>query len=204
MSQAGNRTKLLALVVVLLGLAVVFRGSLFGGAAEQSVSEEPTLRERYLADVELTERHERLAAESQRWVEAQRVIEDQWTVASRELVRGRTIELAEAGFRERVLAEVKDLKFLESSANAIAQAAAPITPGQVPSPIRPVALRLEVRTDAPEDVYRLIDRLEHLPDMRASVGSVQINGPGLAQVLGEVRATIQINALALVGEEVSR
>lgn len=205
-TQRRGATPILLAGVVVLGGIVLYR-NFFAGPSEAAAESDapPTAREQYIEELALTRRQEALIAQNEKWSQARAGAESAWDDVSRELVRGRTMELAEAGFRERVLAEVKDMKFIDSSANTqrptesaptqpVAQAAS-----QTAS-IRTIGLKVDVRTNSPAEVYRLIDRLEHMPDARAGVIGVELRGPGLAQTPGEVSASITVHALALVGE----
>ncbi len=211
MSTQRTSTPWLLAGVVVLGGVVLYRQFAGAPSAEAATDAEPSARERYLDALAQTDRQKGLLESAARWREALAATRESWDRASRELVRGRTQELAEAGFRERVLAEVKDLKFAESSANTVkieatvatggaGGTAAPSPGAAAPAAVRPIGLKVDVRTDSPAEVYRLIDRLEHMPDARAGVVSVEVKGPGLAQALGEVNATITVHALALIGE----
>lgn len=212
MSRPANRTPLLLGAVVLLGALVAWRT--FASAPSESSDDAPlTKRDEYLQSAERAERDRALLANAQAWKSAAAAAAVQWDTARAEMVKGRTPELAEVSFRERVLAEIKDLKFTESSANSVPPAGitpppAPVqptarpAPASVPTPsVRVIALKVDVRTDSPAEVYRLIDRLENLSDLRAGVVSLQIKGPGLAQIPAEVSATLQVHALALIGED---
>ena len=215
MSQRGNTTPWLLAAVVLLGAVVVGRSVLGTGTEDQGeAAEAPTMREQYLNAIALSRRQQSLIDSEEAWARKLADTRSAWNEISRELVRGRTVELAEAGFRQRILAEVKDFKFLDGSANSVpvtppAQPAGsptpspaiPATPAGSAQSVRPIALRVEVRTDTPAEVYRLIDRIENLLDARAGVVSVQFRGPGLAQTPGEVSATLLVHAAALIGED---
>jgi hypothetical protein len=206
-AQRRGATPLLLAGVVLLGGVVLYRNFFSNTAsAAEEADAAPTPRERYLEELSLSRRQQALADQAEQWNAALERARGAWDSASREMVRGRTLELAEAGFRERVLAEVKDLKFSDSSANTqrveapAAAAPLPVAPASGTASVRTIGLKVDVRTDSPAEVYRLIDRLENMPDARAGVVSVELRGPGLAQTPGEVNASITVQALALIGE----
>ncbi len=207
----SGATPILLAGVVVLGGVVLYRNFFSAPLADEEADTAPTPRERYLEELALSRRQDALIEQWGLWEGALVGARSAWVSVSRVLVRGRTIELAEAGFRERVLAEVKDLKFIESSANTQRVEAAPATqpaPSNAASApaaaaVRTIGLKVDVRTDSPAEVYRLIDRLENMPDTRAGVIGVELRGPGLAQTPGEVSATITVHALALIGEGTS-
>ncbi len=207
MSKTRGTTPWLLGVVVVLGAVVLGRQFIGAGTGgEEGGDEAPSARERYLDAVALTQRQRALLDAAESWRAALAGAEQAWDSASRELVRARTVELAEATFRERVLAEVKDLRFSESSANSVAvpvESNPASASGGAPADavVRAIGLRVDVRTDTPGEVYRLIDRIENLADVRAGVVGVQIKGPGLAQLPAEVTATIDVRAVALIGEQ---
>lgn len=207
MSSKGTKTPWLLGAVVLLGVAVAVSRFASGDADTDGSSGEevPSAKERYLDALALERRQRSLLDGADQWRSALASAEAAWELVRHELVRARTIELAEAGFRERILAEVKDLRFSESSANSVpVPAATPAQPTAQPgaaATVRAIGLRVDLRTDSPAEVYRLIDRIENLSDVRAGVVGVQIKGPGLAQTPGEVTATLDLRAVALIGTE---
>lgn len=206
MSTSPSKAPLLLGTVVILGAVVAWRS--FAGSPSEAESDlPPTPREAYLDAADRAQRDAALLRNADAWKDAARAAAGQWDLARAEMVKGRTQELAEVSLRERVLAEIKDLKFIESSANSVAATGAPpaSSGGAAASPVSPtvrvIALKVDVRTDTPAEVYRLIDRLENLSDLRAAVTSVQVKGPGLAQIPAEVSATLNVQALALIGED---
>lgn len=217
MNRHKSATPWLLAAVVILGAVVVGRSVVGSGADDQAdAAEAPSMREQYLNALSLSRRQQSLIDAEEAWSRKLADTRSAWNEISRELVRGRTVELAEAGFRQRILAEVKDFKFTDGSANsvpvtppaqpsgAVAAAQSPpgaLSPADTAQSVRAIALRVEVRTDTPAEVYRLIDRIENLPDARAGVVSVQVRGPGLAQTPSEVSATLLVHAVALIGED---
>lgn len=125
---------------------------------------------------------------------------EQWSRIKQRCITGKTAELAEAGFRERVLAATKDLGITNANAAPVRLDAAVEPSKPVDAAVRPIALRVQFDTDKPQDVYRVVDVLENLPDIRATVTQVSINGPGLPQVPTQITASITLRAIAVVGE----
>lgn len=204
-SQA--RTGMLAGIVFLLLVLVLWRqfgsGSsgatpTGGGASDASAS----LPEQYRKEMEISHHQRQLTSAGPAWAGAAARLHEEWAKARQQLVKGKTLELAEAGFRERVLAEVKEFKFLSAKANAAPPPASPDGSGAAASsPIKVIGLRVEVDSDNPDDIYRLIDRIENMPDARAAVTAVKLEGPGFKLEPGRLAATIQVQGLALVGDE---
>ncbi len=203
----NSRVLVLGAAVVALGALVLWRwyGASGSPAGDAAAGDTPSLREQYLDAAALTARQKALVDAADRWAGVLAEARARWDQARHELVKGRTQELAEASFRERVLGEVKDLKFVNTRANSVAVplqggAAATGNPGVTKAGpiIRPIALKLEVDTDATADVYKLIDRLENLPDVRVNVSSLKLTGPGFRQVPGQVTAELELRALAVV------
>ena len=66
-----------------------------------------------------------------------------------------------------------------------------------------VWIRLRVSFDAhmPGDAYGAVDRLEHLHDVRTVIGDVKVDGPGRMQTHQTITVTLEVDALAVVGEE---
>lgn len=211
MSGQGSKTPWLLGAVLILGAVVLGRQFLGGGGGGGGDGgsdgvDAPSAKERYLEAVALSRRQRALLDNAEAWRGALAGAERAWDTVRREAVRARTVELAEASFRERVLAEVKDLRFTDGAANSVPVPVEGVAAGTGAAPaglpaVRAIGLRVEVRTDSPAEVYRLIDRIENLPDVRAGVVGVEIKGPGLAQTPPGVSATIDVRAVALIGED---
>lgn len=197
----ASRTALLGLSVLVLLALVLWRGVGDGVETGQDADEALSPKRRYLDAMELNQRQDALIASADRWRAARVEAEERWRDVRSQLVRGRTPELAAASFRERVLGEVKDLKFLSSKAGATAAPGGQTGAGRPGQSIQPVALKVEVDADNPESVYRLVDRLENLPDIRATVTQLRLVGPGFRQTPGQLSVEFELRALALIGDE---
>lgn len=124
-----------------------------------------------------------------------------WGQVRAEMIVAPTLDQAEAGFRERVLAVTKDFSLTAVSASPVRIEAAATTAAATTGAavVRPVALRLQFDTAKPQDAYRLIDLLENMPDLRSSVTNVSLVGPGLMQTTNQVTVNITVRALASIG-----
>jgi len=60
---------------------------------------------------------------------------------------------------------------------------------------------LLVDSRRPEDVFTLIARIEHMPELMTNVRSVTVAGPERMQIERQVGATSVVEAIALVGSE---
>lgn len=159
--------------------------------------------------------HQALLDAQPRWNDALHRARAHWAEVRTGVVPGATLELAEARFRDLVLEATRDLRIgaVRASADRSTSSSLPapaITPASgttstAPASttgvaIRALALRIECDAPDPRDVYRLIDRLENLPDLRTWVSAVRLAGPGRAQTPQQVTLVLTLHAAAAVGE----
>jgi len=198
---------LLALIVVLAVLVVVDRAGLLG---VRNAADETGARAVYLARAQLLARERALVASAAEWDRAAAEARREWLEAADSMVRGRTVELAQAAFRERLLKEVQGLGISGARADATGvdpPAAAPVSAGAsqgaVPEgeagPVRLMTFTVQFDTSEPDVLYKLIDRLENLGDVRVNVTDVRIDGPGMKQILpAQAVCSLVVQALALI------
>lgn len=201
MSPSGRKSALMLGIVALAALVGADRmGWLPAAASADEPTEGGTPRDMYITAAESAAEDRALLESATPTESALTRATEQWQQLRSQCVVGKTAELAEASFRERILAATKDLGI--SSANAapvrVETGAEPGKPAD--ATLRPIALRVQFDTDQPQVVYRVIDVLENLPDIRTSITQVSVTGPGLPQVPTMVTASITIRALAVVGE----
>ena len=118
------------------------------------------------------------------------------------MVVERTVELAEARFRDRALDAVKDLSLTSVRVTPIRDRA-PATDAK-PATIEVRPLVMEVKFDAPghRDVYSAIDRLESMAGIATSISALRIDGPARVQMPRVITVTLTLQAQAAVGEEI--
>lgn len=200
--KRSNRMILGGVVGVLLLAVLADRlGLIPSASADESEDVATSAAQRYLNERRQLDEEQALLATRKEVDKALAAVREEWSKATQTLAHGQTAELAEAAFRERVLATAGDLGLRSVSASAVRDGTSVDSkrPAALSS-LRPIALRLQFDTERPAEVYRLVDALENLPDVRTSVDSVSIAGPGMVQVGSQVTATIVVRAMALVGE----
>ena len=205
MNNAQQR-KALVVILGVLGLLVVadFFGVLPGrGEDSDAADAAPGAKSLYLARAELAQKQEALISEAGEWKEAARQAGRAWESARQGMVAERTVELAEARFRDRVLEAVQDLRLGSLRVTPIrdrapAQGAKPLS-----MEVRP--MNLEVKFDAANhrDVYAAIDRLESMSGMATSISALRIDGPARVQLPHVITVVLTLQAQAAVGEEVA-
>ena len=194
--MSNARTRLLAGVFLLLlvGFAV---DRLFLAGAGANGAEAPATgaaaRHADLAD--LVARKARLVELAPEWAAALEAASDAWDAERAVLIDAPTVALAEASLRERALRAGADLDL------DTLRAARPESErlGE-DSALYRLRLRVDAGAARVEDVFALVDRLGALPDLRARVVSVRLDGPGLKQMPRRLGAEVTIEALAFVDE----
>jgi hypothetical protein len=159
-----------------------------------------TPRDRYLESAESVALDRALLASAGQTAAALEDAQSRWAQVRSECVVGNTAELAEASFRERILAATRDLGIQNANAAAVRVESAPTAATSTDRVLRPIALRVQFDTDKPQEIYRVVDVLENLPDIRTSITAISLVGPGLPQVPNQVTASITVGAIAVVGE----
>lgn len=194
MSAPSNRVPIMAGACVLLGAVVVAdRAGWFAGEA---ALEADTPAARYAEQTQRAGGDAALLDRADAWRSAAERGEAEWRRARAGLVRGATAELAETRFREIVKAAMQDIPLVSPERiNYVRDAAAP------KGAIQTLRLSLAFDAPSPKDAYTIIDRLENLPDARARIELMKIDGPGRIQAPEQVTVTLTLSAAALIGEE---
>lgn len=204
MSSASRRNALIAVVLGLGGLVAADRlGWLPAASSDDETDDQSTTpRSTYLSVVERDASERALLEAAESTSRALESASQQWQQVRAQCVVGKTAELAEASFRERILSATKDLGVTNANAAPVRIETAPTPAGtkDADTVLRPVALRVQFDTDKPQDIYRIVDVLENLPDIQTAITQVSLSGPGLPQVPNTVTAAITIRAIAVVGE----
>lgn len=207
MSAAKQRQILIGLLALLGALVAADQfGLLPGGGAESSSEasdEAPSARSLYLAGAELAEKRQALIDQAPQWRQAFESAQREWSVARQRMIVERSVELAEARFRDRALESLKDLGLTSLRVTPI-QDRAPVT-GAPPEAVVVKSLTMEVKFDAANhrDVYAAIDRLETMPGMATNISMLRIEGPGRVQLPHTITVTLTLQAQAAVGEEIA-
>lgn len=197
MTPSSRRNALMLGVVALAALVGADRMGLFPTSSTEESLDGSSPRAAYqMAALALAEDRAKIE-QAGVTANALDVAETQWRSVRERCVTGKTAELAEAAFRERILGVARDLGIPAPSVTPVRVEST----SSIDSILRPIALRVQFDTDQPQSIYRVIDVLENLPDLSTSVSQIGINGPGLPQVPAQATATITVRALAVVGEE---
>jgi hypothetical protein len=193
----NQRTRILALLLVLIGVVVVVdRYVVKGGEADETGVLSESARARY-------EREAALAAQRSRLLEAEPEFEDalgatrtRWGEIRERLVRAPSASLAEAQFRDDVLEFARRQNIREPRTSRIESS--PIGDGGT---VRLVELVLEFDSPAISDVYAMVDGLENMRGMLTHVSAVDLSGPGRIPKQLRVSARLTVQAIAHVEGE---
>ncbi len=197
MKGANRTTVVLAGVTgLLLALALLDRAGLFSSEAGPDESEPTTLRARYRVMAEGEAKRSALIESALNWESSLVEARGEWARARQGLIVARTIELAEARFRDRILSLVQDCG--GESARALPERSAG---PEANSMVRAVAVRVEFDVHDPAAAYRFVERIEGMADPRANIESLAIDGPGRIQGHRTLGVSALVRAIALVGEE---
>lgn len=200
MSATGNRVPLMIGVSLVLGALVIAdrTGMLPGSAPSEPDAADQSGAARYaLASAEASA-DAALLDRAKDWDAAAARAESEWKSVSAGLVRGATPELAETRFREIVKSAIQDIPLVAPERITYLRESA-AAKGAVQT------LRLSVVFDAPtpKAAYTIIDRLENLPDARARIEQLKLDGPGRVQSPEQVTVTMTLSTAALIGPEES-
>src|SRR5690606_25541644 len=121
-----------------------------------------------------------LLEQADEWRAAAAAAEQAWTQARAGMIVERTVELAEARFRDEALQALQNLQLKSPRANPSRDRGGSAADASA-SGVR--TLSMEVRFDAANqrDVYAAIARLESLRGIRTRIASLRIDGPGRMQ-----------------------
>lgn len=152
-------------------------------------------REAYIQQAALYSAQRSLVEEREMWSEVYDDALYEWERMRSTFVQAGTREIAEEDLRERIAREIEDFGLI------LAQAV-PVRTGPAPEgPIQIIELRLHFAARDPMQVYSVIDRIEHMTDLRIGVVSVEIKGPGIKQLPEQVDARMIIRAIAMIGRD---
>ncbi|MEM8834394.1 MAG: hypothetical protein AAGD00_01110 [Planctomycetota bacterium] len=109
----------------------------------------------------------------------------------------RTPELAQGRMRDMVVAAVTQLGLDRPRTSAVDLTRANAERERV----QIIALRVDLTATNPREIFSVIDRLENMREPRLHVASVELSGPGLAQIPRQVDATLRVEAIVLLREQ---
>lgn len=196
MTAARGRILILAGAAgVLLAVVAADRGGLIPGrAADGDGPIRSGPRARYLERLAEDRAERALLAREAAWSSARREAEERWRQVQGMLVTGATPELAEARFREMVLAAFEGIRVVSPARITYVRDGVPAT-----GAIRPIRLRIDFDAPSAREAYTLIDRLEHLADARSAIVAMRIDGPGRIQLPEQVTVSLTLAAVAYIG-----
>lgn len=199
---------LLVVAVVAVDLFVLQPASASESAADADIAAAGSPRARYLAEASLFAEKRALASAADEWERAaQHARAVRQELASR-VVRAETAQLALESFRQRLLrvaseAEVTGARVtatLGRPADRGSESAGADNGSGGPSLV-PLEAKVRLDRATPDEVYRLADRLDHLPNLLAAVDELSITGPGQKAIDKHVSAEIRVRSLAMLERE---
>jgi hypothetical protein len=159
--------------------------------ADEADSTSP--RARYLSRAKMVATKRDLVAKSGEWARALESARSSWAEIEPTLVRAPTTTLAEAGFRDEVLAAVSSLQLSENQSASTRSEPIVGAPG-----VHLLEVRLQIESNIVPDVLRLVDRLENMPDRLTGIAEVRLEGPGMNQARQGLGATIIVQSIGYV------
>jgi hypothetical protein len=190
--EKRRKTLLLAGAGALAVVVALDRAGIFAPAGPESPAGDPS--DAFLQRAALVERSEQLAGQSDAWAAALEASRAEFQRALRTMIVAPSPELAADRLRRQAETAMNDLG-LKLAVSAVTPAKAPIDK----EALRVVGLALDFDAPNPDVVFRLIDRLENLPETRAHVGRLSITGPGPGIRTG-LRVSMEVQALALIAQ----
>ncbi|MEC9372626.1 MAG: hypothetical protein VYC34_02235 [Planctomycetota bacterium] len=189
--ETKRRMALVGVAGALVIAVVADRAGLFSGAGDEARG----AREVYLEEAAIAEEMRSVAAR----VDAERVLVEQtsdaWNRARERMITARSADIASTRLRDIVERIMGDLGLTL----AVSDATQPrrLVEGEG---LYLIGLDLSFEALNPDVVYRLVDRLEHLPEARTNVANLSITGPGRGPRAG-IDVTMKLQALSWIGEE---
>jgi len=197
MSPSGKRkAMLLGSAALLASLVVADRAGVLGGRGGGD-DEASTPREAYVRAAALVADAEAIVGQQEGWNELLARSDAAWAEARRGMIDAPSAEVAAERLRRMVEAIMSDMG-LRLTVSSVGQPRAPLE-GEG---LRVISLTLDFEAPNPDVVWRLVDRLENLPDVRTNIARLSIVGPGPAIRTG-LRVSIDLQGLSWVGGEVA-
>jgi len=191
----NSETKRTALLLSVLGAvaALVALDRLSGGpgsdSAETSVDDQSSYRAR---SAQLAGARAEVEAGAS-WRRAGEAASEAWNARRSRMITAPSAEIAAARLRSMIEPALRDEGLSIQSSETLAARRA----GE-DGRLAVVGLSLSFRSADLDAVYRVLDRIEHLPEAETSVEAVSLRGPGRLGRGGGVEATARVRAAAWV------
>jgi hypothetical protein len=195
-SKQAKRTRTLLGLLVVVALVVLVDQFVLQGpeaGAEQTDAIGP--RQSYLNALDLLQQTEGIVSQAAAWEAALNEADRTWGSLSDRFIEASTTQLAQAAFREHVLRIARDDFDLQSLAVRRSGAAPLLEDSEA---LQRIEVTMVVESVRPADVFRIVDRLEHMPDLATNIISVDLVGPERMQTTQHVTGTIVIETIAWI------
>ena len=190
------------MVVVLGALALLVALDRLGGGGEEDVAAPATdvaPRDAYMQEAIDLERDRTLVGETDAWTTLLVDAETEWRGVEDRMIRARNRQDALDKLRTIVKNEMTALELDERALRLSAMP--PESDADAGNPVQSVAATIAFNHDRPEDVYRLIERLENMPRVLTRISHATIRGPGMKQAMRRIDVEFRLHALVVIGEE---
>ncbi len=188
MTADSKRTLiLLSLLAVVAVLVILDRVAASDAADETAV---PATSDAYLAEAALLADTRAVAESKEDWAAAAQNAQNAWQERRASAIAAPSAEIAAARLRSLVQQLLAD----EGLAITTSETLPATRTAESEIAVVGIALSFEARDAAP--IYRVIDRIENLPDAKANVESVALRGPGRMGGANAIQATLRVRAVA--------
>lgn len=185
-SDAKRTTVLLALLGIVAVVVVVDRV-----ASSEAADDTARTGSLYASEAALTAQTRAVAEARDDWQAASRAAADAWDARRARMIDAPSAEIAAARLRSLVQQVLLDEGISLTTSETLPSRSA--GEGSEIAVIG-IAFSFEALDSAP--VYRVLDRIEHLPDAAAHVESISVRGPGRMGGANALSATVRLRAVA--------
>ena len=176
MNAMTRQQKILLLVVgVLVAAVAIDKTGILSRSAHSG-----SLRQAYAEQAQLVDRQRAMIESAKDWSDTRDRAADAWRAASSRVLHARSTDLAEQDLHDRVSAEMRSLGISLSAWRTIEQP--PTENPDTQQDIHRIVLVLEFATPSSDALYKLVDRIEHMPDLWVRAESLDIEGPGIMRL----------------------
>ncbi|RMD66543.1 MAG: hypothetical protein D6824_00640 [Planctomycetota bacterium] len=187
MSSSGRRLVwLVSAAALLAALVAADRLLLRRGVEAQPVAEPLVEKAAQLAKARA------VASQEEQWRTTLEAEKQQVRTVKERMIEAPSVEVAGARLKQVVQEVMRDVGVTLDVSDTTS--AKPVLEGE---PVHLVGLQLQFRTNDPETLYALIDKLEHMPDLLTNVSRVRILGPGRSGGAG-LEVTMDLQALSWI------
>ncbi len=186
-----RRFFLISVMIALVALVAADRLGVFGGADGDAAGGGTAMDEWLSAGARASDMQAEVD-QGPEWEALLASARGSWESVADELIVAPSAEVASARLRRRVQEAMGEFDLRLTVSEAL--------PPRAPvdgEPLRIVGIELSFDALNPEQVYRLIDRLEHLDSLRTNIPTLRIEGPGRGVRTG-IQVTMSLQALAMV------